>query len=54
MESLDLPVLRGMRDWSPPRAWEWLPRPLGSILAPTENGRFAGSMSGGCIEDDLV
>ena len=30
--------------------WGSSPRPAGSRLAVTETGRFAGSVSGGCIE----
>lgn len=36
------------------RTWGSSPRPLGSMLALREDGRMAGSVSGGCIEDDLV
>ena len=34
--------------------WGSSPRPRGSMLAWCENGQFAGSVSGGCIEDDLL
>ncbi len=64
MENLDLLVLRDLRDWrragqrallvTVVRAWGSSPRPVGSILALSENGRLTGSVSGGCIEDDLV
>jgi xanthine dehydrogenase accessory factor len=64
MENLDLLVLRDLRDWrragqrallvTVVRAWGSSPRPVGAILALAENGRIAGSVSGGCIEDDLV
>ncbi|WP_245639736.1 XdhC family protein [Paraburkholderia heleia] len=36
------------------RTWGSSPRPLGSMLALREDGRMAGSVSGGCIEDDLA
>ena len=64
MENLDLLVLRDLCDWrrsgqrallvTVVRSWGSSPRPIGSILAVAENGRLAGSVSGGCIEDDLV
>jgi xanthine/CO dehydrogenase XdhC/CoxF family maturation factor len=34
--------------------WGSSPRPIGSHLAITENGDFAGSVSGGCIEGAVV
>jgi len=34
--------------------WGSSPRPVGSLLAVREDGRFSGSVSGGCIEGDLV
>jgi xanthine dehydrogenase accessory factor len=30
------------------------PRPRGAILAATADGRFAGSVSGGCVENDVL
>jgi xanthine dehydrogenase accessory factor len=64
MENLDLLVLRDLRDWrragqrallvTVVRTWGSSPRPIGSILALCENGRVTGSVSGGCIEDDLT
>lgn len=30
------------------------PRPVGAIAAFCDDGRLAGSVSGGCVEDDLV
>ncbi|MGA1742608.1 MAG: XdhC family protein, partial [Pseudohongiellaceae bacterium] len=29
------------------------PRPVGSLLACNEDGQYCGSLSGGCVEDDL-
>ncbi len=29
------------------------PRPVGSLLACNEDGLYCGSLSGGCVEDDL-
>ena len=34
--------------------WGSAPRPVGSLLAVREDGRFFGSVSGGCIEEHLV
>jgi xanthine dehydrogenase accessory factor len=64
MENLDLAVLRQLRDWrragrhallaTVVRTWGSSPRPVGSIMALSEDGAVVGSVSGGCIEDDLV
>ena len=34
--------------------WGSSPRPPGSIMALRADGHVAGSVSGGCIEDDLI
>ena len=36
------------------RTWGSSPRPVGSLLACNRQGRFTGSLSGGCVEDDLL
>ena len=64
MENLDVIVLRALRDWrlagrhallaTVVRTWGSSPRPVGSIMALCEDGSIVGSVSGGCIEDDLV
>ncbi|WP_432240096.1 XdhC family protein [Herbaspirillum robiniae] len=64
MESIDISVLRELRDWRAAgrhallatvvRTWGSSPRPPGSMMALREDGRIAGSVSGGCIEDDLA
>lgn len=64
MESLDVAVLRTLRDWrrqglpaalaTVVRTWGSSPRPVGSMMALCEDGRSVGSVSGGCIEDDLI
>lgn len=64
MESVDVRVLRAARDWAMAgdrvllatvaRTWGSSPRPAGSMMVLREDGRCVGSVSGGCIEDDLV
>ena len=64
MENLDVMVLRTLRDWRQAgqrallatvvRTWGSSPRPVGSIMALREDGTVVGSVSGGCIEDDLI
>jgi xanthine dehydrogenase accessory factor len=36
------------------RTWGSAPRPVGSLVAIRDDGLVTGSVSGGCIEDDLV
>lgn len=64
MENLDVLVLRKLCEWRREgkkallatviRTWGSSPRPLGSVMALCEDGAVVGSVSGGCIEDDLV
>ncbi|WP_169168206.1 XdhC family protein [Acidovorax sp. SRB_24] len=64
MENLDAMVLRTLQGWRAAgqrallatvvRTWGSSPRPEGSIMALCETGAVVGSVSGGCIEDDLV
>lgn len=64
MQSLDLEVLEHARTWLRAESRVWLvtvtqtfgasPRPPGSLMAMREDGVVVGSVSGGCIEDDLV
>ena len=64
MENLDVLVLRSLRNWRAAgrralmatvvRTWGSSPRPVGSIMALCEDGAVVGSVSGGCIEDDLI
>jgi xanthine dehydrogenase accessory factor len=64
MQSLDLDVLERARDWRREGRHVWLltvaqtfgasPRPPGSLAAIRDDGILVGSVSGGCIEDDLV
>lgn len=64
MDSLDLEVLQRAHAWlregrrvllaTVVRTWGSSPRPPGALLALRDDGRAAGSVSGGCIEDDLI
>jgi xanthine dehydrogenase accessory factor len=64
MDTLNLDVLRQAQAWhaggqavwlvSVVETWGSAPRPAGSLLAVREDGAVAGSVSGGCVEDDLV
>ena len=64
MQSLDLDVLENALAWRRAGRRAWLvtvaqtfgasPRPPGSLLAMRDDGILVGSVSGGCIEDDLV
>lgn len=36
------------------KTWGSSPRPLGSMLLMREDGLHSGSVSGGCVEDDLI
>ena len=64
MDSLDLQVLVQARDWREQGHAVWLvtvletwgsaPRPPGALLAMRDDGLVVGSVSGGCVEDDLI
>ncbi len=64
MDSLDLQVLSQARDWKRAGHDVWLvtvietwgsaPRPPGALLAMRDDGLVVGSVSGGCVEDDLI
>ncbi|MBP6861640.1 MAG: XdhC family protein [Neisseriaceae bacterium] len=64
MEHLDLIVLRTLHRWrclgqatllvTVVRTWGSSPRPVGAIMAINADGAVVGSVSGGCIEDDLI
>lgn len=36
------------------KTWGSSPRPVGSLLAANASGKIMGSLSGGCVEDDLL
>jgi xanthine dehydrogenase accessory factor len=64
MNASDLYVLENALSWlnegtrvvlvTVVETWGSSPRPVGSMLAVSEDGRFCGSVSGGCIEEHLV
>lgn len=64
MDSLDREVLEHARDWFAEGRHVWLitvvetwgsaPRPAGALLALRDDGLVVGSVSGGCVEDDLI
>ncbi|WP_019143349.1 XdhC family protein [Noviherbaspirillum massiliense] len=64
MDSIDLEVLKASDRWirqgrrcqlvTITRTWGSSPRPEGAMLAICEDGQVVGSVSGGCIEDDLI
>ncbi|MCG2575898.1 XdhC family protein [Dechloromonas sp. XY25] len=64
MDNLDTQVLDAARRWAADghrfalvtvaRTWGSAPRPPGAWMAIRDDGRVQGSVSGGCIEDDLI
>ena len=64
MNSMDVEVVRTAMDWmnrghrvvlgTVVRTWGSSPRPPGSLMIIRDDGQVAGSVSGGCIEDDLI
>jgi xanthine dehydrogenase accessory factor len=64
MDSIDLEVLKSAAAWigaghrcqlvTVIKTWGSSPRPIGATLAICDDGRVVGSVSGGCIEDDLI
>ena len=64
MDSVDLEVLKSSERWleqghrallvTVVKTWGSSPRPEGAMLAIRDDGLVVGSVSGGCIEDDLI
>ncbi len=64
MENADLQVLSQLTRWieagekcwlcTVVKTWGSSPRPVGSLLCCNSAGQLSGSLSGGCIEDDLL
>jgi xanthine dehydrogenase accessory factor len=64
MDSVDLEVIRSAASWvkaghgatlaTVVRTWGSAPRPVGAMLVIRDDGHVIGSVSGGCVEDDLI
>lgn len=64
MNSLDFDVLQQAREWvadghrvhllTVVQTWGSAPRQAGALAALRQDGRLVGSVSGGCVEDDLI
>src|ERR1043165_2714440 len=64
MDSVDIEVLRTAEGWRKSgrkaalgtivKTWGSAPRPVGAMVAIRDDGQIVGSVSGGCVEDDLV
>jgi xanthine dehydrogenase accessory factor len=64
MDSVDIEVLKTAEGWRKGghrvalgtivRTWGSAPRPIGAMVAIRDDGQIVGSVSGGCVEDDLV
>ena len=64
MHSQDMQVLAALQGWAAEghraalvtvaRTWGSAPRPAGAWMALRDDGRVQGSVSGGCVEDDLI
>jgi xanthine dehydrogenase accessory factor len=64
MQSTDQEVLQSAINWleegadvslvTVAKTWGSSPRPPGSLMAVTGDGRWAGSVSGGCVEQHLI
>jgi xanthine dehydrogenase accessory factor len=64
MDSVDVEVLKSAEAWRKSgrrvalgtivKTWGSAPRPVGAMVAIRDDGQIAGSVSGGCVEDDLI
>ncbi len=64
MDSVDIEVLRTAEGWRKAgrrvalgtivKTWGSAPRPVGAMVAIRDDGQVVGSVSGGCVEDDLI
>jgi len=64
MDSVDLQVLKSACAWvkdgrrvvlaTVVKTWGSAPRPIGALTAIRDDGMVVGSVSGGCVEDDMI
>ncbi len=64
MQAVDIEVVRQARDWlatgeqiwfaTVVATWGSSPRPVGSLMTCNTAGHITGSLSGGCVEEDLL
>src|SRR5688572_12685465 len=64
MDSVDIEVLRSAEAWRAAgqrvtlgtivKTWGSAPRPVGALVVIRGDGQVVGSVSGGCVEDDLI
>ena len=64
MDSVDIEVLRTAESWRTAgrrvalgtivKTWGSAPRPVGAMVAIRDDGQVVGSVSGGCVEGDLI
>jgi xanthine dehydrogenase accessory factor len=64
MDSVDLEVVKSAVNWvksghkatigTITHTWGSAPRPVGAMVAIRDDGQVMGSVSGGCVEDDLI
>ena len=64
MDSVDIEVLRTAEQWRKGgqrvalgtivKTWGSAPRPVGALVAIREDGQVVGSVSGGCVEGEVV
>lgn len=64
MDSVDIEVLKRAVEWqraqcrltlvTVAKTWGSAPRPAGAMLVIRDDGQVIGSVSGGCVEDDLI